>query len=141
MVEMRTILLALLAAVTLPACSLNPDIEGQSPPSIELEFLPGHWVHSREEEPQNSTVEVFRPIGFREFPPSWFRMQYIFEEGGTCQWYYLAPNDGHHFRPGSWRVLENDILEIEQGDDTVHYRILELQEDVLRVVRIDSAEG
>ena len=45
--------------------------------------------------------------------------------------YYLAPDDGHHFRSGSWRVLENNVLEIEKGDDTSRYSVVELTDEVL----------
>ncbi|NJO93560.1 MAG: hypothetical protein HC820_02860 [Hydrococcus sp. RM1_1_31] len=62
-------------------------------------------------------------------------MQYIFSADGTCKWYYLAPNDKHHFRDGTWKIDANteNIIHIEQ-DKTVSYRIVELTKEVLRMV-------
>lgn len=138
---MKLLLPAFIAVLGFSSCSLNPGSGSLASPDINGEYLTQHWVHSREEEPPNSTVEIYRPNGPRDFPPSRFRMRYIFEEGGTCSWYYLAPDDAHYFRPGSWRVVENNVLEIVQGDDTVHYRVVELTGEVLRLRRIDTAAG
>lgn len=110
----------------------QPSIEVKT--QIDIKLLAQHWVNSHEEETANSDIKVYRPKNSREFPPSRFRMQYIFFEDGTCQWYYLSPTDGHHFRDGIWRidVNEEDVIHIEQ-DGTVSYRIVELTEEVLRI--------
>lgn len=102
---------------------------------INVEQLAQHWVHSREEETQGSDVQIYRPKNSLEFPPSPFRMQYIFSTDGTCKWYYLAPNDAHHFRDGTWKIDANaeNIIHIEQ-DKTVSYQIVELTKEVLRMV-------
>lgn len=65
-------------------------------------------------------------------------MQYIFEDEGRCQWYYLAPDDGHHFKPGEWQLEEGNLLRIEQGEETVRYRIVELTEELLQLKRIEN---
>ncbi len=48
-------------------------------------------------------------------PPlsSFFHMPYLFERDGTCQGFYLAPSDAHHFREGRWRVAsqEKDVIQ------------------------------
>lgn len=124
-------LLCCLVLLLLPGCSLfseQIDPEGQ-------DDLVGHWVHSYEEDAQGEEVQVFRPVTFKTFPPSRFRMQYVFRENGTCAWYYLAPDDGHHFREGTWRrdARDRDVLHVRQGDQTVSYRILSLSGDLLRL--------
>lgn len=142
---MKTFLLCLFcgccALWAWPGCTQLPEIEtGPSAASAEVDpaRLTRHWVRSYEEEAAESGVEVFRPDGFRAFPPSRFRMQYVFEAGGDCEWFYLAPNDGHHFRPGTWRLTgeEEDVLRIQQGEQTVTYRILELTDDLLRMTPV-----
>ena len=114
-----------------PACAVVLESR-PSASKIAPADLVGHWVHSREEDTPGRPGWTFRPAGSRAFPPSRFRMQYVFEAGGACDWYYLAPNDGHHFREGRWR-LASDTLAVEQGEETVTYRVLEHGPDVLRL--------
>ena len=105
---------------------------------INTEYLFQHWVHSREEELQTDTDQIYRPKDFKEFPASRFRMQYIFYKNGDCEWHYLAPDDGHHFKPGQWRVDPNDksILQIIKDGATGSYRITELTKNMLRIALI-----
>ncbi len=102
---------------------------------INIEFLCQHWVHSREEEQQTDKAEIYRLKDFKKFPPSRFRMQYIFYKSGDCEWYYLAPNDTHHFKRGKWRVDPKDksILQIIKADITESYRVTEIRKDMLRI--------
>lgn len=130
--------LTLLVLIALPGCSLLPGTGGDGWPVVDEASLTQHWVHSYEEEPQGSSPDMYRPSGYTDFPPSRFRMQYIFEEGGDCQWYYLAPNDAHHFRSGTWRLVEGNVLQVEQGEETVRYRVVELSEEVLRLRRLET---
>ncbi len=87
-------------------------------------------------------VDLYRPHDYKEFPPSRFRMQYVFEEGGSARWFYLAPDDGHHFKPGTWRLDhdEEDVIVVDQGGRIVSYRVLELTRHLLRMMRIDIQE-
>src|SRR5712691_9668751 len=105
---------------------------------INTEYLCQHWVHSHEEEQKNKN-QIYRPKDFKEFPASRFRMQYIFYKNGDCEWYYLAPDDAHHFKPGKWKVDPNDksILHIIKGETTESYRVTELKKDILRLARIE----
>ena len=95
--------------------------------------LSGHWVHSYEEDAGGPMT--FRPADYKVFPHSRYRQQYIFKEDGTCEWYYLAPDDGHHFREGTWHcdAQDNSVLHIDQNGLDVQYRILELTDDLLRM--------
>ncbi len=93
-----------------------------------------HWVHSSEEQ-NNGNERIFRPKGSREFPPSRFRMEYVFRENGECDWYYLSPDDNHRFKKGTWQLdqVDGTILEIKKEDETERYRIKELTKDILRI--------
>jgi hypothetical protein len=104
---------------------------------IDIKLLLQHWLNSYEEEIENSDIKIYRPKNSKEFPPSRFRMQYIFSEDGKCQWYYLAPNDAHHFRDGTWKIdaYAENVIHIEQ-EQTVSYRIVELTKEVLHLVSI-----
>ena len=121
-------------------CALLPESGGEGPPNIEVSHLIGHWMHSYEEESIDSPFAIYRRADGREFPPSRFRMQYVFAEDGALQWYYLAPNDGHHFRSGSWHlnVGEHVLLTVEQGDETRTYRIVGLDEETLRITAMEA---
>ena len=125
--------------VTFSACSLFPD-EDDSSSNVNLEELQQHWVHSYEEESQGSDVNIYRPNDYEEFPASRFRMQYIFEADGSCEWFYLAPDDGHHFKSGKWKLNSDDdeVIIIEQDEQVLRYRIVELNEDVLRMTLIET---
>ena len=110
---------------------------GRTLSSFQVDLLAQHWVHSREEDP-SLDIHVYRPDGFKQFPPSRFRMRYIFKKNGECEWFYLAPNDQHHFRLGSWRVdhSTNSVLIIVKANITESFRVVELNEDRLVLARI-----
>lgn len=103
--------------------------------SVNTEYLCQHWVSSREEERQTDKEQIYRPKDFKGFAPSRFRMQYIFHKNGDCEWYYLAPDDGHYFKSGKWRIDPNDngVLQIVKGDTTESYRVTKLTKDMLRL--------
>ena len=112
-----------------------PSGSNQTLVSINTEYLCQHWVNSREEELQTDKDQIYRRKDFKEFPLSHFRMQYIFYKDGNCEWYYLAPDDRHHFKPGKWRIDPSDksVLQIIKGDTTESYRVTELTKDILRI--------
>jgi hypothetical protein len=130
--RVSTLLLVLVLA--LPACSLVHDPNNASE-GIRTEYLRQHWLHSYEEDQESDRVQIYRPIDFKEFPPSRFRMQYVFRRNGDCEWFYLAPDDGHHFRAGIWRLDPQDetVLHVEQGEQTASYRIIKLKKNLLRI--------
>lgn len=135
-VGMRTAC-AFVLALVLAACSLQEP--NSSSETISIEHLTQHWVHSAEEDQPNGAIHVYRPHDFKEFPASRFRMQYIFKPDGSCDWFYLAPNDGHHFRSGTWRLdPQETVLHVEQGEHTVSYRIVEMRKSLLRVAPING---
>ena len=94
---------------------------------------------------------IYRPKDFKEFPLSWFRMQYIFHENGDCDWYASDAGDAHHFKPGKWSVDPNDrsILQITLWVDIFQpensgrelFRVTELTKDMLRIVWVGRDTG
>ena len=109
-----------------------------------FESLTQHWVRSYEEEDSETNALIFRPQDYKTFPPSRFRAQYIFEPDGSCQWYFLAPNDAHYFRQGEW-LLDIQLgsgwhrLFIQEGDNWRLFSITELTPDLLRLEENTSA--
>ena len=97
--------------------------------------LKGHWIHSYEEDSPNNRIRIFRPANFKTFPSSRYRAEYVFNDDGSCKWYYLAPNDGHHFRNGTWRCdrKESNVIHIYKDGIDHQYRIVELTDDILRL--------
>lgn len=110
-----------------------------TPTDGKLEYLTGHWVHSSEEQ-RDEKVLIFRPKDYKEFPPSRFRMEYIFHKSGDCEWYYLSPDDAHRFKTGKWKIdpKNKNVLEITKDDSTELYRIVELTKDKLRLAAMKS---
>ncbi|HBU08300.1 MAG: hypothetical protein A2471_04955 [Omnitrophica WOR_2 bacterium RIFOXYC2_FULL_45_15] len=109
-----------------------------SPKPKTPEYLCQRWVHSFEEQQQADKDSIYRPKDFKEFPGSRFRMQYIFYKNGDCEWYYLSPDDAHHFKSGKWRFdPRKSTLQIIKSDITESYRVTELTKDMLRIAPIE----
>ena len=125
---MKTLCFLLLALV---APVFAEDVE---PGKLNIDFLCQHWMHSREEE-QGNGVQLYRPITFKKFPPSRFRMQYVFAKDGTCKWMFLSPVDAHQLKDGKWKIDPADpsVLRIEKGEMTESYRVIELTKDLLKL--------
>ena len=121
-------------------CNENPQRTGISE-DVDLTHLLQSWMRSYEEEPRTPTesVHLFRPGGFEDFPPSRFRMRYIFSEDGRCEWFFLHPADAHFMKQGTWEAdpRDNRIILIYDTNGTlvesVSFRIVEIEEDLLRV--------
>lgn len=129
------IFLLLIATVALSSCTGGIGTGPGNPSGgIDFDNLYKQWTNSREEQIGDGVV-IYRAGGFENFPASRFRMSYIFRADRTCDWFYLEPADGHHFRPGTWvrDLREPDIIHIDQDGRTVSYRILELTRDILRM--------
>ena len=109
--------------------------------AINREYLCQKWVHSSEEQKPADKAELYRPSGFKRFPPGRGRMQYTFYKNGACEWYFFSPDDAHYFKPGKWEIDPHDerILRINKGDKTESYRVLELTKDILRIALIEPS--
>jgi biopolymer transport protein ExbD len=116
--------------------------EDVKPSKLNIEFLCQHWMHSREEQQQGDGVQIFRPSTFKQFPPSRFRMQYIFAKDGTCKWMFLSPVDAHQLKGGEWKIDPADasVLRIDKGEKTESYKVIELTKDLLRMKPVTAAE-
>ncbi len=113
-----------------------------APKGVNIEDLFQHWVHSREEQNDpNAKEQIFRPATSRQFPPSRFRMAYKFSPNGECEWMFLDPADGHHFKPSKWEidVTDGTLLKITADMKTDSFRILELSKDLLRLAPVEPA--
>ena len=100
---------------------------------IDINDLFQHWVHSREEEERGATIQIFRPAASMDFPASRFRMAYKFARDGRCEFFFLAPNDGHHFKPCTWKISADKLmLQISANRGSTSYRIAELNGKILR---------
>ena len=101
---------------------------------IDINDLFQHWVHSREEEQRGATIQIFRPVASMDFPASWFRMAYKFARNGRCEFLFLDPGDGHHFRPCTWKISADKLmLQIRTNRWSPSYKIAELNGKILRL--------
>ncbi len=112
------------------------------PSGFDIQDLYKTWIHSFEEQ-NNYTQHIYRPINYKEFPASWFRLKYIFEPDSTCQWLVLADNDAHYLQFGTWEITSNNELTMLIYDSTgtlqeyVSFKIIDLQQDLLEMTPID----
>ncbi len=123
--------------IAAPNTAQAPDLKPTRPSlDLAIQDLFQHWVHSSEEEPAGSTVQIFRPFRSKTFPPSRFRMAYKFASNGTCEFYVLSPDDAHHFQPCNWTMGMSDkpILRISAKGTMIAYRITQLSGKILRLV-------
>ena len=109
-------------------------------PTIDPDALCRHWVHSFEEQRPTDREHIFRPAGFKTFPPSRFRMEYAFARNGGCEWLFLSPDDDHRFKSGTWTVDPQDgaILRITTDGATRAFRVTALTGDLLRLTPIEA---
>jgi hypothetical protein len=110
---------------------------------IVINDLFQHWVHSSEEEQPGATVQIFRPAASMNFPPSRFRMAYKFAPDGGCEFYFLSPDDAHHFKPCKWTISAGDktILQISANGKSISYWIVELNVNGLRITPLESRQS
>jgi hypothetical protein len=110
-----------------------------APFAIDINALFQHWVHSSEEDSSQGSVQTFRPAASMMFPPSRFRMAYKFARNGSCEFYFLSPDDAHHLKICKWTGNANDtsILRIVANGRTTTFRIVELSSRILRIEPLD----
>ncbi|MEM8611149.1 MAG: hypothetical protein AAGF93_03945 [Cyanobacteria bacterium P01_H01_bin.105] len=75
---------------------------------MNLEHLYRHWLRAEEEDEPENAIAIYRALGSVELPVRRFRMQYIFHADGRCEWYSLASDCQHCFKPGSWQLDPTD---------------------------------
>ena len=110
---------------------------------FDIQNLFQSWTHSYEEKRQTDAIQIYRPSTFKDFPPSRFRMKYVFHENGTCEWLYLHPADAHYMKTGKWEIDPEDnnvILIYDTANkllESVSFRIIELEKDILQIIHGD----
>lgn len=125
-------LLVLAMALTLSSCR-DEAAAGQSWIS--------DWTHSYEEDTKGSTIQVYRPTISSTFPASHFRMRYVFNKNGTCEYLVLHPADAHYMAKGTWKLDPTNPKRVmiigEDGKPSaaLSFTIVELGEGVLKIRR------
>src|SRR5438552_2214834 len=71
------------------------------------QILPGHWVHSHEED--KDAEMVFRPAHF-SFPPSRGRKSFELKPDGQLIQSGIGPTDRRSITAGTWKLEEGDRL-------------------------------
>jgi len=139
----RWAIACLVAGLAASAQAQGPQHLGASA-ARQAEALSRQWVQSSEEQRAGGAVQVFRPAGSMTFPPSRFRMAYKFAADGSCEFYFLSPDDAHHFRPCTWKLVgvsDRRVLQLTADGKTTSFRIAELSAKVLRIVPLVPRRG
>lgn len=130
-----------LLVVLFTSCQKTPNESGLAE---SHQYLYQSWIHSFEEQAQpTDSIRIYRPEGFKEFPPGKFRMKYVFEKDGSCQWLVLYPADAHYLTSGRWETSPDDdqvILLYNQQHEllkSISFKIVDLKEDLLKI-KIDQ---
>ena len=108
---------------------------GQDNELIKSDLL-GCWTDSREENSSNSNINIYRPCDFKIFPVSRFRFKMDLKKDSNCSWYYLAPNDGHKMKDGTWTFnSEKNVLKIFNLDngEIKSFIIEQVDENILKI--------
>lgn len=107
---------------------------GQNHETSRLDLL-GCWTDSREEN-TNTDIRVYRPCDYKTFPASRFRFQMDLKKDSTCSWFYLAPNDAHSMKDGTWSFdKEMKILKIFNlnNEEVKSFNIEHVEENILKI--------
>jgi len=98
-------------------------------------FLVECWVNSYEESTPDKGYEVYRPCDYKSFPASRFRFKMELNNDGTCNYFYLAPDDNHKMKPGTWSN-KNKLLKIfnSEGSLIKQFEIIQLEENLLGII-------
>src|SRR5688572_24939405 len=102
---------------------------------VELQGVPGAWVHVFEEE-TSSSERIYRPEAGRNDPEVPFRGAITFEADGGCSRRVQDPMDAHFFEECSWLLQTDDPLLIHVQDrvgDVAQVRVLESSAELLRL--------
>jgi len=99
-----------------------------------LDLTEGSWIHSWEEDDENS-CSIYRPSDYKEFPPSRFRQYFEFKENNVCSYLVLSPDDAHYIQDGVWEYDEstNIITIMSETDVIFEFQIIELDKNMLKL--------
>ncbi|MEM7185104.1 MAG: hypothetical protein AAF466_00490 [Bacteroidota bacterium] len=103
--------------------------------NAEKDYL-GCWIDSREENKPPYEGAVFRPCGYKEFPPSRFRFKFELLEDGICKILKVSPIDAHYMEEGTWKFdAPTNTLTLYNANGTLHrsYEVLKAEHDLLEL--------
>lgn len=84
------------------------------------------WKASLEED-DNSTgfsIKAFRPVGFKEFKPGFFRQEFCFKKNGTCTYLKMQANENHQIIHAKWTYRRRDgLIKIRDENGELIYKI------------------
>ncbi len=120
----------LLLGTLLSGCSFA-SLEGDASGAIDRADVVGGWTI--DQSASTDEIDVYRRSDTFKPPASRFTMAYVFRADGTCDWMFLAPDDGHHFKPGTWQLV-GDTLHVQQDVPVVYQA--HLRDDALVLQRL-----
>jgi hypothetical protein len=102
--------------------------------ALDTNHLYNCWTHSAEENEAGWEVRIYRPCTYKEFPVLRFRFTMKLRRDGSCDWLYLAPNDAHHMKSGTWQCsIPDRTLKIFDDSDklVLSYQIESLEKNLM----------
>ncbi len=93
------------------------------------------WIESHKENTPEG-IQIYRTGTFEDFPPSWYRQVFYFDDNNECEYRVLAPHDGHYMAKGSWDYNEESkVIRIYNSDseEIFELTIVELRKNVLKL--------
>jgi len=109
-------------------------VEKKEKTGMKSSKLLGCWTDSYEENSDNT--KIYRPCNFKSFPISRFRFKMDLKEDGSCTYLYLAPNDAHSKKAGTWTFDEEtkNFKILSTGKEVIReFVIAKVEEDVLQI--------
>ena len=127
---MRRALLCLAVGL---ACAGRPEPQGADAALFQS------WVRVAEEEAPENLVQIYRPGGLEDFPPSRFRERYVFHADGRCEWSSLDAADAHATQSGTWSLDAARLLRVRDraGHVAASFRIVVLKAELLELTPLE----
>jgi phosphatidylserine decarboxylase len=68
-------------------------------------------------------------------------MAYKIAPNGDCEFYFLSPDDAHHFKPCTWTIGDDKlILQISASGKSISYQIDQLTSKSLRLTPLEPSQ-
>ncbi|MEG9327516.1 hypothetical protein V6B16_06190 [Salinimicrobium catena] len=103
---------------------------------IQTSFMNVQWIESFEEK-TSEEIEVYRTGNVDDFPPSWYRQIFYFDNNNEVEYSVLAANDAHYMTSGTWEYdEETKIIKIYNSDSekVFEFKIVEQTDQVLKLI-------
>jgi hypothetical protein len=113
--------------------------KSSSLPADASDALVGSWTHSYEDKEKWDEPDIYLPTDSKAWPPSRFRMRYIFNKNGSCRYLYLHPTDAHKMVQGTWQRRGDEIHISDKAGHAqrdISFEIVELTETKLRTKKL-----